>query len=98
DFHVTGVQTCALPILWDNVSLISLTSSKWTQASVSVPTVPTSRHLLDDGERHACSDHRPVRRPERAHGAGDPRARPRAGRAGPEIGRASCRDRGGAWG
>src|SRR5690606_28531415 len=40
DFHVTGVQTCALPILC---------GSRWTQVTSSTPTVGSKKHWLPGG-------------------------------------------------
>src|SRR5690606_40640586 len=84
DFHVTGVQTCALPIsviatlLGGNSSLKSIAGLN--KSSVRVATTYTSPRTLD----------KLVFKPnELASGAKLTSS---------EIGRASCRERGSVWG
>src|SRR5690606_39430293 len=83
DFHVTGVQTCALPI-W--VALVDRTRARPAGRGCGrrAPPVPPRW-----GPRAAV----------RAALAGSAVRRPGRGRSAPptEIGRASCRERGEIW-
>src|SRR5690606_40323550 len=86
DFHVTGVQTCALPI-----------SAGWRGVlppRLAVPSIPIESHHGgrrpegDRGEAHPI----PPRSRRAARGQGSRRSRPPAPSAPREIGRASGRE------
>src|SRR5437868_15230781 len=82
DRNVTGVQTCALPIL------------AWGGLGVAPPSAPRAgrprwRSARGNRQRRDLGVHRARERE---------RARARAERRAAEIGRASCRERGEDWG
>src|SRR5690606_39767254 len=91
DFHVTGVQTCALPI-----------SSGPREAVPRSSTAPTGRRNVATGAASAASGTRgqgePDSPPRRGGGThGRRRDQPfhrRPNTLQPQIGRASCRERG----
>src|SRR5690606_41051298 len=95
DFHVTGVQTCALPI-WSRrlaaarnseFALARYSAERWTQS--------TALRLSSAAKVAVAGVGAGVAAAARVDGAeAQPEARRTASRAA-EIGRASCRERGG---
>src|SRR5690606_40471888 len=86
DFHVTGVQTCALPIYKGRSQ-----SRRARHTGLSIPpeasgerTGPCSRDKI-----HGCDNPATASGPE-----GEPRIRPARCPVPNQIGRASCRERG----
>src|SRR5690606_40189244 len=84
DFHVTGVQTCALPIFRPATRSSSPSPAR---AGVPAPTPPPAPRIPPSApaRRPALPDHAPARRPTGAAS--------RTGSARNQIGRASCRER-----
>src|SRR5690606_40206954 len=83
DFHVTGVQTCALPIL-----LLCEPPERWRRPSESPPPGALTKegsHGDRDGRAAGSTAADQVRPLRPLRGAGDGHH--------PQIGRASCRER-----
>src|SRR5690606_40982496 len=92
DFHVTGVQTCALPICTDSVNISSAVQHQArdviarTFGDEYVPEKPPFYRTRSKGAQEAHEAIRPT----------DPSRDPasiKARLSGPQIGRASCRER-----
>src|SRR5690606_41163825 len=82
DFHVTGVQTCALPISPDS----SFGSSTALLTNASVEWRPGLRYGVRNGRKFPMTETAPLVRLN--YNIAIPSAA-----LGPEIGRASCRER-----
>src|SRR5690606_40081893 len=95
DFHVTGVQTCALPIYLDQPR------AAWNQ-TLDPERAVDDRAIARQDSRHFLRQYEldQVRRVVTPRPVGAPMtSQPRAGAplASAEIGRASCRERGWVW-
>src|SRR5207249_7375995 len=86
DRNVTGVQTCALPILWTARHV----DEPYRRAGFDAELVGLERGDAGTVAGHLHFDHRASR-------LGGGRSGRHIGRRGCEIGRASCRERGGGW-
>src|SRR5690606_40818217 len=88
DFHVTGVQTCALPIC-SNTGSWSLPNGSWSLPRRACQAVATSRSMRD---KNVNGCHVLLGSPARYAGCTlGARAHPLGPRI--QIGRASCRER-----
>src|SRR5690606_40791352 len=96
DFHVTGVQTCALPI---STALLgsAVATAVWWPDEVSKPWLIEMVARLDGTCLAVLHATEVVRVAERYEALVDPDPE-RAPPTRPEIGRAACRGRGRAWG
>src|SRR5690606_40882883 len=82
DFHVTGVQTCALPILYNSAGLHF--SGGWRDSPAAMGSAIVGRAGKCDAERQGADA-----RTAADSGTGSPLQAPGDGE---KIGRASCRE------